>query len=289
MRVETVGAWTKWLGIAFLCLAAPQAVFAETALAEAPLSDTAIRASYRVSVASIDLGTFDLTANVAPKDYSLKAKGEFSILAGLLYRATGKALSSGKLLNATPTPQRFDFSYADSNKSQSLEIVFGHGARPAVAQTPKKRRDKKAVPISDEQLRSALDPLTAAFLSVRASVPAGDLTVCDQTLRVFDGKQLFELTLSPKRTEELGPKAAGGLTAAAVCAVRYRPIGGHRPESSAVRFLQETEGIEAWLVPVAGTDAFIPYKVVVPTSWGDGSVKLTELKIEAAGRRASAR
>jgi hypothetical protein len=40
---------------------------------------------------------------------------------------------------------------------------------------------------------------------------------------------------------------------------------------------------------VPGTDFFIPYKVVVPTSWGDGMVKLTKLKTEPAARRASAR
>lgn len=284
MRTGPLRFWTSLLGTAFLCLAGTS-----TAFAEAVPSDNAIQASYRVGVASIDLGTFDLTANVGRKDYTLKAKGEFSILAGLLYRAKGKAQSNGKLLDATPAPQRFDFSYADSNKKQALQIDFGEAARPAVTRTPKKRRDKKAVPLSDEQLRNVLDPLTAAFLSVHASVPPGDLAVCNQTLRVFDGKQLFELALSPKRTEELGPKAAGGIPAAAVCAVRYQPIGGHRPESSAVSFLQETEGIEAWLVPIPGTEMFVPYKVVVPTSWGDGMVKLTGLKTEPAARRASAR
>lgn len=287
MRIG-IGSWCLWTRlpvIALLCLAGPHA-----ACAEAAASDNQVRASYRVGVASIDLGRFDLTASVGRKDYALKARGEFSILAGLLYRAEGKARSSGALLNAAPAPQRFDFSYTDSNKSQALEMVFSDTARPAVTRTPKKRRDKKAVPLTDEQLRDVLDPLTAAFLSVHASGPAGDLSVCNQTLRVFDGKQLFELTLSPKRTEELGPKAAGGISAAAVCAVRYRPIGGYRPDSSAVTFLQKTEGIEAWLVPVAGTEMVLPYKVVVPTSWGDGMVKLTELKTQpAASRRASAR
>ncbi|WP_082025473.1 DUF3108 domain-containing protein [Methyloceanibacter caenitepidi] len=284
MRTGPLRYWTGLLGMVFVCLAGTSAAFAEAAL-----TDKEIKASYRVGVASIDLGTFNLTANVGRKDYTLKAKGEFSILAGLLYRANGKARSNGTLLDARPAPQRFDFSYADSNKTQALQIDFNGTARPAVTRTPKKRRDKKAVPLSDAQLRNVLDPLTAAFLSVQARVPAGDLAVCNQTLRVFDGKQLFELTLSPKRTEELGPKAAGGIPAAAVCAVRYQPIGGHRPESSAVTFLEKTEGIEAWLVPVQGTEMVVPYKVVVPTSWGDGMVKLTALKTEPAARRANAR
>ena len=284
MRSGSLGFRTKLLGIVFLCLAQPNA-----ASAEAASNVSEVRASYQVGVASIDLGVFNLTGRLGRNDYALKAQGEFSILAGLLYKANGQTQSNGTLRDATPLPRRFDFSYADTNKKQAIEIVFGNEAAPTVTRTPKKRPDKKAVPISDEQLRNVLDPLTAAFLSVHARVPAGDVAVCDQTLQVFDGKQLFELVLSPRRTEDLGPKAAGGPQAAAVCGVRYRPIGGHRPDSSTVAFLEKTEDIEAWLVPVPGTEFFIPYKVVVPTSWGDGMVKLTKLKTEPAARRASAR
>ncbi|MHA1517418.1 MAG: DUF3108 domain-containing protein [Alphaproteobacteria bacterium] len=275
----------RHVGVAALCLAQPGA-----ALAEATSQVGQIRASYRVGVAAIDLGTFDLTASVRPNSYSLKARGEFSILAGLVYKGEGNTQSNGKRVNANPTPKRFNLSYADNRYTQTLEILFANEAAPTVTRIPKKRPDKKAVPLSDDQLRNVLDPLTAAFLSIHGNVPQGDLAVCDQTLRVFDGKRLFELVLSPKRTQELGPRAAGGLRAAAVCEVRYQPIGGHRPESSTVAFLQKTKGIEAWLVPVLGADLFVPYKVVVPTAWGDGTVKLTKLKTSPAGpRRASAR
>ena len=285
MRNLAFGCWMRLIVVAALCLAQPGA-----ALAEAPSSVNQIRASYRVGVAAIDLGTFDLTASVRPDSYSLKARGEFSILAGLVYKGEGNTQSDGKRVNANPRPKQFNLSYADNREKRTLEILFAEESAPEVTRIPKKRPDRKAVPLSDDQLRNVLDPLTAAFLAIHADVPQGDLAVCNQTLPVFNGRQLFELTLSPKRTEELGPKAAGGLRAAAVCAVRYRPVGGHRPQSSTVAFLQKTNGIEAWLVPVPGTDLFVPYKVVVPTAWGDGTVKLTKLKtLPGDPRRASAR
>ena len=285
MRYLAFGCWMRLVGVATLCLAQPGAV-----LAEATSQVEQIRASYRVGVAAIDLGTFNLTASVRPSSYSLKARGEFSILAGLVYKGEGTTQSSGTRVNSSPTPQRFNLSYADNREKRTLEILFSDEAAPEVTRIPKKRPDKKAVPLSDDQLRNVLDPLTAAFLSIHADVPQGDLAVCHQTLPVFNGRQLFELTLSPKRTEELGSRAVGGLRAAAVCAVRYQPIGGHRPESSTVAFLEKAKGIEAWLVPLPGTDLFVPYKVVVPTAWGDGTVKLTKLKTSPGGpRRASAR
>ena len=141
------------------------------------------------------------------------------------------------------------------------------------------------------QLRDVLDPLTAAFMSVQSNAPAGDLAVCDRTLRVFDGKQRFDLTLSPKRTEQLGAGAPDGLPdTAAVCRVAYKPIGGYRRETYAVQFLQESDGIEAWLVPVEGTGLYVPYKVIVPTTWGDGALKLTGIEARPSSpQRASAR
>ncbi|MDJ0512231.1 MAG: DUF3108 domain-containing protein [Methyloceanibacter sp.] len=285
MRFGSLGVWTALAGVGVICLA-----LANADVAESKGNAEDIRASYRVGVGAIDLGTFDLTGVVDRKTYTLKAKGDFSILAGLVYRATGTTNSNGRRLDAVARPQRFDFSYTDNRKKQAMQIVFKNKAAPVVTRTPKKRPDKKAVPLSEGQLRNVLDPLTAAFLSVHGNFPAGDTAVCNQTLRVFDGKRLFELTLSPKRTEKLGKRAPGGLRAAAVCAVRYQPIGGHRPESRTVAYLQKSKDIEAWLVPVSGTDMFVPYKVVVPTAWGQGTARLTKLKTQAsAGRRASAR
>lgn len=262
---------------------------AEFGRAEARSGDTQIRASYDVGVAAIDLGTFDLTATIGPNAYALKATGKFSILAGLLYRAEGKTESHGTRAAANATPKQFRLSYADSNRQQQLEIAFKNGAVGTVTRKPKKRPDKQAVPLSDAQLRGVLDPLTAAFLGIKATAPAGDLSVCNQILRVFEGRRLFELTLSPKRTEQLGARAPAGLRAAAVCAVRYRPIGGHRPQSRTVQFLQKSDGIEAWLVPVPGSDIVVPYRVVVPTAWGNGTAKLTQLRAQSAAASVPAR
>lgn len=295
MRIRNVGSWARYLGGAFVCLGLTGLALASLALAgpalgEAGATRDQIRAAYTVGVAGIDLGTLDVTATVGPRGYALKGRGDFSILAGLFYKGTGKTESRGALLSTTPKPQRFDFSYSDNKKDQQLRILFNKGTVRSVTRTPKKKPDKKAAPLSDDQLRDVLDPLTAAFLSVHSNAPAGDPSVCDETLRVFDGKRLFDLTLSPKRTETLGGRAPKGVSAAAVCKVRYQPIGGHRPESSTVVFLQQSEDIEAWLVPVPGTTIFVPYKVVVPTDWGNGAVTLTKLQVEpVAARRANAR
>ena len=44
--------------------------------------------------------------------------------------------------------------------------------------------------------------------------------------------------------------------------------------------MRMTEGIEVWLVSVSRTSLYIPYKILVPTGWGDGKITLTRLKIK---------
>lgn len=274
-------------GVVLVCLLLPSSGLAETN----GLRAGQVRATYNAGVANLNLGTFDMTATLGQNDYAVTAQGEVSILAGLLYKAKGKTESSGARAGATPKPQQYHFSFTDTKKTQTVKIGFNRGAVSKVTQTPKKNPDRKAIPIPEGELRNVLDPLTAAFMSVQSDAPAGDLAVCNRTLRVFDGKQRFDLALSPKRVEQLGSGAPAGVPeAAAVCRVAYKPIGGYRRETYAVQYLQEADGIEAWLVPVEGTGMYVPYKVIVPTTWGDGALKLTGLEARPkTPQRASAR
>jgi hypothetical protein len=39
--------------------------------------------------------------------------------------------------------------------------------------------------------------------------------------------------------------------------------------------MTKTDAIEAWLVPVPRAGFYVPYKIVVPTAWGNGTLTLT--------------
>jgi uncharacterized protein DUF3108 len=234
-------------------------------------------ASYDAALAGINLGEFQVSATLAGSSYEMAAKGRFSLLAGLVFKATGKTTSNGTLTPETPRPAHYAFSFDDSKKRQQLRMTFARGSVTDVTIDPPKTHSRD-VPVTAAHLKNVLDPLTAAFLSVRSDAPAGDVSVCDQTIRVFDGRQRFDLQLSPKRSETLD-RAPGGLPGrAAVCRVRYKPIAGYRPDHPGVQYMTKTEEVEAWLVPAPGTDFYIPYRIAVPTSWGTGSVELTGLK-----------
>lgn len=273
------------IGVILACLALAGLASGQSAGETAAPEPGRIVATYDAGLAGISLGEFKVTATLAGSAYEMAAQGRFSLLAGLLYKATGKTTSSGTLTAATPRPALYTLSFEDNKKRQQLRMSFANGAVSNVKIVPEKRRARD-VPVTPEQLKGVLDPLTAAFLAVRSGAPAGDLSVCKQTVPVFDGRQRFDIALSPKRSETLEAKGLPGR--AAVCRVRYQPISGYRPDHPGVQYMTKNEKVEVWLVPVSGTEFYIPYKIVVPTAWGSGTVDLKGLKGNLGGMKRAA-
>jgi len=244
-----------------------------------------VEASYIVDLAGINLGGFALSARLDGMAYEIKAKGEFSLLAGMLYRATGHTESKGQLAKEGPRPARFSVKFDNGSKKESRELLFARGTVTKVSLVPRKNKvGKRQVPVAKDQLENVLDPLTAAF--VYAPPDGSEQRVCDRTVPVFDGKQRFDIVLKPKRTETLGSDAPANLPdRAAVCQVRYVPIGGYRPDHPGVKYVMTNEDIEVWLVRLPRTALYLPYRIVMPTAWGTGTATLTEVSTSAGSSR----
>jgi hypothetical protein len=72
-----------------------------------------------------------------------------------------------------------------------------------------------------------------------------------------------------------------------ICKVKFIPIAGYHPDNPAVRLMAQTNEIEVWLVPLRGTNMYVPYRIVLPTLAGYGSAEVTSLRV-SGWRRASA-
>ena len=253
-------------------------------LAEETVERAQIAATYRVDLAAFNLGDFHLTAKLKGPAYELMAQGRFSLITGLIYRASGKTTSTGKLSKVGVKPSRFTVTYKGGSKKEERRLSFVDGAVDQVSIVPRKRPNPRNVPIAKDQLEHVLDPLTAAFLSVRSKGSPSDLNICQQTVPVFDGKQRFDIILTPKRAERLEENAPPGLSGPlAVCRVKFVPIGGYRPDHPGIKFMTQTDDIEVWLVSLPRTDLYMPYRIVVPTTWGSGLITLSEIKLRLDG------
>ena len=204
-----------------------------------------------------------------------------SPFSGLISRWQGTTASSGKITKSGPKPSKYKLNYSGGDKRGDVRIVFSDGAATEISISPKKRPNPRDIPVTEEQLKGVLDPMTGAFLRPRPDIRDADLKVCNETIPVFDGERRFDLVLTPKervRVEIDAPTGYSGF--AAVCQVQFVPIAGYRPDNGAIKYLSHTDAIEVALVPLPSTALYVPYRISVPTVVGSGSAILTSFEIE---------
>jgi hypothetical protein len=87
--------------------------------------------------------------------------------------------------------------------------------------------------------------------------------------------------LQPKRIDDLPSEAPRGLSGPVqVCAVKFVPVSGHKPDNPTIQYLSKTDRIEARLVRLPETSLYVPLWVGVPTIIGSAAVTLTGIKFE---------
>jgi len=235
-----------------------------------------IVASYDVALAGFSLGEFRLKVRFQGPSYQMKGDGSFSLFLGRAYKSEGRAASTGQLKKLGPESTSFMVSYEGGGKEEERRISFNGGDVSDVTIIPAKKPGKRRVPVTQQQLEDVVDPLSAAFFHMQAGNSA-----CDDTMPVFDGRLRYDLVLAPKRVDGLPSEAPRGLSGPMqVCAVKFVPVGGHKPDNPVIKYLSTTDRIEARLVRLPETDLYVPYWVGVPTILGSAAITLTEIEIE---------
>jgi Protein of unknown function (DUF3108) len=242
---------------------------------------TRITATYGVYWAGLRFGDIRLDITVRSSDYEMKGDGQSSALGELIYKWSGSTTSTGKLGKSGPQPSRYTLAYSGGNKQGGVRIAFSGGAVSEFSTSPKKRPSPKKIPVTKEQLRGVLDPMTGAFLQARPNLANADLQVCDETIPVFDGKLRFDLVLVPKQQKQIEKKTPDGYAGpAAVCGVKFVPISGFRPGDRGINFMSSHQDqIEVWLVQLPNTGLYLPYRISVPTAFGSGSGEMLSFQV----------
>jgi Protein of unknown function (DUF3108) len=233
-------------------------------------------ATYNVAVAGFSLGELQLDARFDGPSYRMKGEGKFSLFFGKTYKSGGAAMSAGRMRNQGPEAASFKVNYQSDDKTEERRIVFKGGNVQDFAIDPPKKAGKKRVPVTTQQLRDVLDPLSAAFLHMQSGA-----SVCEDTMPIFDGRLRYDIVLQPKRIDALPSDAPRGLSGPVqVCAVKFVPVSGHKPDNPAIQYLSKTDRIEARLVRLPETSLYVPLWVGVPTIIGSAAVTLTGIEIK---------
>jgi hypothetical protein len=210
---------------------------------------------YDLYIAGIPIGDAALRVEATADRYRIEGSADFGFL---FWGGEGVAVSEGARAGDALRPSRYELTYQGVTRPGAVEIAFedGRAVRWERRPEPPARFREGRTPPGPEHLVDVLDPLSA--LVVPAPRDAAAHAVCQRVLPVFSGFTRFDLALD-------GASALEG--EAVECAVLYRAVAGHRPDSDSVRRLSEPGAVALRLAPIA--DGFWgPDRVALETRFG---------------------
>ena len=223
---------------------------------------------YRVSYGAVPLGSMDMRVRIGPDDrYDLEATFGTGGLVRLIRSTKGSVEASGTL-GTTVVPASFSLAYDYGDRSRARAIAFENGEVRDVRIEPPPRADDERTPPAAAQLAGAIDPAGALLVPT----PGGS-DPCRRSVRVFDGRALIEVALSPSRNKPF--RAGGWRGEVRVCDVAAVPVAGMRDTSR--EEIAAVRGASLALVPVPGAEVWIAAELRVPSSVGMVSVRAVDL------------
>jgi hypothetical protein len=253
-----------------------------TALAHA---DGRLEARYRMSVAGIAIGRSEISLVVVGGGYAAAASGRASGLLRVLVTGEGTVSARGALVDGRPMPASFTSRTVGDDETAAVTMTLEGGDVTALAaETSAPGADR--VPVSAEQRKGVVDPLTALMIPVGGTGDVIAASACERNLPIFDGRRRYDLALSFRRIDKV--KADKGYAGpAVVCAVAFKAIAGHRPDSALVKYLAGGRDIALTLAPIAGTRLLAPFRLTIANMLGDIVVEASEFATAATPMRAN--
>lgn len=244
-----------------------------------------LRLRYSISLIGLPLGTASVSGTVGAGKYRIEANARLSGLVGVIVNSKGAATATGSIGGDRQVPATFAASAATSNYLLTIRMAMAKGAATGVEITPPYEPRPDRVPLTDADRRNISDPLSAYIMSVPGTGDVIGPAACNRTLQLFDGGVRFDIVLTFSGIRQV--KAPGYAGPVAVCAARYHPIAGHRPDRPATKFMIDNKEMDVWLAPVGGTRYVVPYRLSILTMVGTTVVEATDVQITAEPKAAA--
>jgi hypothetical protein len=258
------------------------AVLVATALAVTPVAAEVIVARYAVSLVGFRIGEASAHGAVSAAAYRVALDARLTGLAEWLSHMRVALASSGEIRRGNVLPNAYATTAATAHDTRTVRMALEAGNVRAVDISPPLEDESIRIPVSSAEKRNVLDPTSALIMAVPASEPLVGPAACDRTLPIYDGVVRFDLTMSYMSTRNVSVVGYNGPVS--VCAVRYKPIAGHRYDSRSTKFMAQNHDIEVWLAPIARAHVVIPFHIGLRTMAGMAYVDAVELHLEPGGR-----
>jgi len=242
--------------VAFALLTCPAA-------AEEPL----YRGEFTLSFLGLTVARMSFDSRVGENSYSIKGEVSSAGLGALFYDTRGTLTADGRFVGDRVEADGFRAEYRYDGKPTLVDIRFSNGdVVKVVNDPPLKKRGKDWVPIGPEDLKSAVDPVSATL------VKAGRLEdVCKGSARMFDGELRADLSLSFVKTGKMSVKGFDGPTV--TCRMQFTPAAGYRKGRRALEFLRTKSRIMVTFAQIGQTGVYAPIFATIGTQIGTITVR----------------
>ncbi len=235
---------------------------------------TSLQARYKLLYNGIGVGHLHLDSSVEGRNYTLSGSSKVSVMFGAM-TWSGSSSVTGTIDGAGLAPQSYAFDWRHNKKVGAIKLGFRKQTATEVAVAPPPGPHPDLVPLTEAHKAGVIDPVSAVLALAK---PDGR-PPCDRRVAIFDGKQRYDIVLTPKRTTQLPSAASGGpAETAAVCRAMYEPIAGHRANDSTKTYTSNRD-VEVVMRRIPGSAMHVPHSVTVPTAWGTGSMVTERIDI----------
>jgi hypothetical protein len=241
-------------------------------------------AHYEASLAGIPVGRGGWTIEIGDDAFSASAQGGTSGLMKAFSGGTGSGASQGRVVNGALVASSYTATTLTAKKSETIRLVLANGGVKEFSIDPEPPVDPGRIPVTDAHRRGVLDPMTGSMLRVPGTADPLSPEACRTGAGVFDGRLRYDLKLDFKRMETV--KAERGYHGpAVVCAVYFTPVAGYIPDRPVIKYLATQRNIEIAFVPIAGTRILVPFRMTIPTPFGQAMLEATQFITSAAPPR----
>lgn len=244
----------------------------------AQAEDASVKATFQIKASGLILGRGTMEARIAPDNYEVGIAAKVSGLASLLAGGEGSATAHGFYTGDRLSPANYQIENTAGSFNNNIRMAMRANAVTSETITPPTMPAPDRVPLTDGSRKGVIDPLSAFLFPVASADDALKPSACNRTLKIYDGRQRYDIKLSYKRTEDVKDK--GDFEAkAVVCGASWKPIAGHRKERIETKQMEQNRDMEAWLVLVPGTKMLMMYRMGMTTVAGPFSVEVQRVTI----------
>src|SRR5262245_36148429 len=237
--------------------------------------------SYDLYVGGIALGKVAMSAHFQGTDYKAISTLETSGIVNAFWQSKIEAASNGLVRQGDVRPALYD-SYSRNRKDERRQVTLTFGPEGPKSLFSDPPYPEARYPVSEEQQRKTLDPLSAAIFLTN-SVNAENAKPCEAVAPIFDGRRRYDVALSFVRKADVRMDNGLYRGPVSICQVRYNQIAGY--QQTLVQQGKKLPEMFAWVTPVRSKldpsrQFMLPVRVWAETEYGIVVALASSAKVE---------